>query len=46
MRDAGFTVVRTYTLPSDDLLEAAAENDLRILSDVFYPDWRYLLGGS
>ena len=46
MRDAGFTVVRTYTLPSDDLIEAAAENGLRILPNTFYPDWRYLLGGS
>ena len=46
MREAGFTVVRTYTLPPEDLLEAAAEHGLRILAGVFYPDWRYLLGGS
>jgi len=46
MREAGFSVVRTYTLPTDDLLEAAADQDLRVLADVFYPDWRYLLGGS
>ncbi|MDQ3102379.1 MAG: glycosyltransferase family 2 protein [Actinomycetota bacterium] len=46
MRDAGFTVVRTYTLPPGDLLEAAGECGLRVLADVFYPDWRYLLGMS
>jgi glycosyltransferase involved in cell wall biosynthesis len=46
MREAGFSVVRTYTLPPDDVIEAAAEHGLRILADVFYPDWRYLLGGS
>ena len=46
MREHGFTVVRTYTAPSNDLLEAAGEHGLRLLSDVFYPDWRYLLGGS
>jgi O-antigen biosynthesis protein len=46
MRNAGFSVVRTYTLPPDDLLEAAAEFGLRVLPDVFYSDWRYLLGGS
>jgi O-antigen biosynthesis protein len=46
MRAAGFTVVRTYTVPTDDLLEAASGNGLRVLAGVFYPDWRYLLGGS
>jgi glycosyltransferase involved in cell wall biosynthesis len=46
MRAAGFSVVRTYTVPMDDLLEAASGNGLRILAGVFYPDWRYLLGGS
>src|SRR5436190_9922250 len=46
MRAAGFTVVRTYTLPPEDLLEAAAGNGMRVLAGVFYPDWRYLLGGS
>jgi O-antigen biosynthesis protein len=46
MRAAGFSVVRTYTLPTDDLLEIAADHGLRVLADVFYPDWRYLLGGS
>ena len=46
MRAAGFSVVRTYTLPTDDLLEVASKNGLRVLAGVFYPDWRYLLGGS
>jgi O-antigen biosynthesis protein len=46
MQEAGFTVVRTYTLPPDDLLDLAADHDLRIFSDVFYPDWRYLVGVS
>jgi cellulose synthase/poly-beta-1,6-N-acetylglucosamine synthase-like glycosyltransferase len=46
MRAAGFSVVRTYTAPSDDLLEAASGNGLRVLGGIFYPDWRYLLGGS
>lgn len=46
MREAGFTVIRTYTLPPDDLLDAAGEQGLRVLADVFYPDWRYLLGES
>jgi len=35
MRAAGFTVVRTYTLPTDDLLEAAAGNGLRVLAGLF-----------
>jgi glycosyltransferase involved in cell wall biosynthesis len=46
MRAAGFTVVRTYTTPPDDLLDAASDWDLRVLAGVFYPDWRYLVGGS
>jgi glycosyltransferase involved in cell wall biosynthesis len=46
MRDAGFTVVRTYTTPPDDLIEVAADSGLRILAGVFYPDWRFLLGSS
>ena len=46
IRQAGFTVVRTYTLPPDDLVELAADWDLRLLVDVFYPDWRYLVGTS
>jgi O-antigen biosynthesis protein len=46
MREIGFNVVRTYTLPTDDILKLAAEQGMRVLPDVFYPDWRYLLGGS
>ena len=44
MADAGFTVVRTYTTPPEDLLQLAGERGLRILAGVFYPDWRYLVG--
>jgi GT2 family glycosyltransferase len=44
--EAGFTVVRTYTTPPDDVLELAADHDLRLLSDVFYADWRYIVGAS
>jgi GT2 family glycosyltransferase len=46
MREVGFTVLRTYTVPSEDLLEAASGQRMRVLADVFYPDWRYLLGGT
>jgi GT2 family glycosyltransferase len=46
MREVGFSVVRTYTLPTDDILELAAAQGMRVLAGVFYPDWRYLLGGS
>jgi glycosyltransferase involved in cell wall biosynthesis len=46
IREAGFNVLRTYTLPSDDVLAAAEDHGLHVLPDVFYPDWRYLLGGS
>ena len=44
--DAGFTVVRTYTLPPDDLLEGAAARGLKVLAGIFWPDWRYMLGSS
>jgi glycosyltransferase involved in cell wall biosynthesis len=46
MESAGFTVVRTYTLPPDDLLDVAADSGLRVFADVFFPDWRYLIGVS
>jgi glycosyltransferase involved in cell wall biosynthesis len=46
MSEAGFTVVRTYTPPSEDVLEQAGRFGLRLLPDAFYPDWRYLLGAS
>jgi beta-galactosidase/beta-glucuronidase len=46
MHEAGFTVLRTYTPPPEDLLHAADRHGLRVLAGVFYPDWRYLLGRS
>lgn len=46
MAEAGFTVVRTYTSPPDDVVDLAADWGLRLLVDVFYPDWRYLVGVS
>jgi glycosyltransferase involved in cell wall biosynthesis len=46
MREAGFTVVRTYTPPPADILGLAREHGLYVLPDAFYPDWRYLLGTS
>ncbi len=42
----GFTVVRTYTAPPDDLLDLASARGLKILAGVFYADWRYLVGAS
>ena len=44
--EAEFTVVRTYTEPTADVLELADEWDLKVLAGIFYPDWRYLLGCS
>jgi GT2 family glycosyltransferase len=44
MRDHGFTVVRTYTAPSDDLLELARVNGLHVLAGLHYADWRGLIG--
>lgn len=46
MRENGISVVRTYTAPPDDLIEVAADFGLRILAGVFYPDWRYAVGGG
>lgn len=46
MADAGFTVVRTYTTPTDDLLEGARRNGLHVLAGVHYDDWRYLIGAG
>ncbi len=43
---AGFTVVRTYTPPPDDVLELAGEFGLTLLVGIFYNDWRYLVGPS
>ncbi len=42
MASAGFTVVRTYTAPPDDLLEAARQHGMRVLAGLYYDDWRYL----
>lgn len=46
MATAGFTVVRTYTPPPEDLLELAADAGLRVLVGVDVTDWRWVLGGS
>jgi glycosyltransferase involved in cell wall biosynthesis len=46
MSEAGFNVVRTYTLPPDDMVDLAADWGLHLLAGVFWPDWRYLVGGS
>jgi hypothetical protein len=46
MAEAGFTVVRTYTEPTPDLLDAVGARGMRTLAGVFFPDWRYLLGSS
>lgn len=46
MVDAGFTVVRTYTAPPDDVLDTAAEFGLKVLAGAFWPDWRYLTGND
>jgi O-antigen biosynthesis protein len=46
MAASGFTVVRTYTDPPDDLIELAADWGLKLMAGVFYPDWRYLIGSS
>jgi GT2 family glycosyltransferase len=44
--EAGFTVVRTYTEPPGDLLEAAGRFGLSVLAGIYYPDWRDLIGSS
>ena len=46
IRDSGFTVVRTYTPPSEDLLEVASDWGLHVFAGFFAPDWRYLVGAS
>src|SRR5437764_893434 len=46
MHEAGFTVVRTYTPPPDDVVELAADWGLKLFAGVFWSDWRYLLGAS
>jgi glycosyltransferase involved in cell wall biosynthesis len=44
--EAGFTTVRTYTPPPDDVVDLAADWGLRLLVGVFWPDWRYIVGRS
>jgi len=44
IRAAGFTVVRTYTPPPDDVMDLAVQLGLALLVDIFYTDWRYLVG--
>ena len=46
MAAAGFSVVRTYTAPTGDLLDAAAAYDLRVMAGCFWSDWRYLVDAS
>jgi glycosyltransferase involved in cell wall biosynthesis len=36
----GFNTVRTYTPPTDDLLELASANGLRVIAGVHFADWR------
>ncbi|MBW3665217.1 MAG: glycosyltransferase [Actinobacteria bacterium] len=44
--ESGFTLIRTYDSPPDDLLELAADWGLYLLPQPFFPDWRYLVGHS
>lgn len=37
---AGFNTVRTYTVPPEDVLDLAAEYDLRLLVGLHHHDWR------
>jgi O-antigen biosynthesis protein len=37
---AGLSVVRTYTVPPPDVVEAAAEHGVKLLVGLDYPDWR------
>src|SRR5215216_652553 len=46
MAEAGFTTLRTYTPPPEDLLDEARARGLRVLAGVHYADWRYLLDSS
>ncbi len=40
MRAAGLNTVRTYTLPPEDVLDAAAEAGLQLIVGLHYDDWR------
>ncbi|HEY4927751.1 MAG TPA: glycosyltransferase [Acidimicrobiales bacterium] len=44
--EAGFNTIRTYEEPSIDLLDLAADWNLKILAGVYYDDWRSLVGAS
>jgi GT2 family glycosyltransferase len=44
--EAGFNTIRTYEEPSIDLLDLAADWNLKILAGVHYDDWRSLVGAS
>ncbi|HET6810678.1 MAG TPA: glycosyltransferase [Acidimicrobiales bacterium] len=46
MREADFTVVRTYTPPPPDVVDLAADWGLKLLVGAFFPDWRYLVGAG
>ncbi len=46
MADAGFNTVRTYTAPSDDIIDAAATSGVRLFAGLHTNDWRYLVGTS
>src|SRR5918995_81488 len=46
MGEAGFSVVRTYTTPPEDVIDLAADWGLHLLVGTFYPDWRYLVGST
>ncbi|HWL66425.1 MAG TPA: glycosyltransferase [Actinomycetota bacterium] len=41
MKEHGLNTVRTYTLPPVELLDVAAELDLKVIVGVDYLDWRY-----
>jgi glycosyltransferase involved in cell wall biosynthesis len=46
MNEAGFSVVRTYTAPPEDVVGLAADWGLKLLAGAFWLDWRYLVGAS
>ncbi|HEX4862601.1 MAG TPA: glycosyltransferase [Acidimicrobiales bacterium] len=46
MSEHGFTVARTYTVPPERVLAAAADTGLRVLAGLFWEDWRYMVGTS
>jgi glycosyltransferase involved in cell wall biosynthesis len=41
MKEVGLNTVRTYTLPPTELLDLAAELELKVLVGIDYLDWRY-----